>query len=92
MPRESLPPLNQRLPKHNPGSLLLKETFPLDPQGSPKPTPHLPARKGGKGMTKLRDIALRKAHNQMTMLKAYAQSVANAEPEQVEAIRSGSRR
>src|SRR6188474_1579367 len=40
------------------------------------------ARKGGKGMVKLRDVALRKVHNKMTMLKVYAQSVANAEPDQ----------
>jgi len=44
------------------------------------------ARKGGKGMVKLRDIALRKAHNKMTVLRAYVQSVANAELDQAEAI------
>jgi hypothetical protein len=44
------------------------------------------ARKGGKGMVKLRNVALRKAHNKMTMLRAYVQSAANAEPDQAEAI------
>jgi hypothetical protein len=44
------------------------------------------ARKGGKGMVKLRDVALRKVHTKMTVLKAYAQSIANAEPDKAEAI------
>jgi hypothetical protein len=44
------------------------------------------ARRGGKGMTQLRDVALRQAHTCMTLLRAYVQSVANAEPEQAEAI------
>jgi hypothetical protein len=44
------------------------------------------ARRGGKGMVKQRDVALRKAHSKMTMLKAYVQCVANAEPEKAEAI------
>jgi hypothetical protein len=39
------------------------------------------ARRGGKGVTKQRDVALRKTHNKMNMLKAYVQSVANAEAE-----------
>jgi hypothetical protein len=44
------------------------------------------ARTGGKGMAQERDVALRKAHGTMTMLKAFVQRVANAEPEQAEAI------
>ena len=44
------------------------------------------ARKGGKGMVPQRDVVLRKVHNKMTMLRAYVQSAANAEPDQAEAI------
>jgi hypothetical protein len=44
------------------------------------------ALKGGKGMVKERDVALRQAHNKVTMLRAYVQSVANEEPEKAEAI------
>jgi len=43
-------------------------------------------RTGGKGMAQQRNVALRKAHTTMTLLRAYAQNVANAEPEQAEAI------
>jgi hypothetical protein len=43
------------------------------------------ARRGGKGMVKERDVALRTTHNDMTMLRAYVQTTANAEPEQAEA-------
>ncbi len=43
-------------------------------------------RKGGKGMVPLRNVALRKAHTSMTLIRAYVQSVANREPEQAEAI------
>ena len=42
--------------------------------------------KGGKGMTQERDVVLRRAHGKMTVLRAYAQNVANAEPEKAEAI------
>jgi hypothetical protein len=76
-------------------------TMMTDNQNFPAPTPPLAevsasldtletseelARKGGKGMVALRDIALRRAHNNTTMLKAYVQSVANADPDQAEAI------
>ena len=44
------------------------------------------AQKGGKGMVKQRDVALRKAHSKMTMLKAYVQCIANAEPDKEEAV------
>ena len=44
------------------------------------------ALKGGKGMAQERDVALRGAHSHMTMLKAYVQVTANAEPEKAEAI------
>jgi hypothetical protein len=44
------------------------------------------ARTRGKGMAQQRNIALRRAHTTMTLLRAYAQSVANAEPGQAEAI------
>ena len=44
------------------------------------------ARKGGKGMVQERDVALRTVHNKMTMLKAYVQTTANAEPDRAEAI------
>jgi hypothetical protein len=44
------------------------------------------AQKGGKGMAQERDITLRKAHTCMTLLRAYVQCVANAEPEHAEAI------
>ena len=44
------------------------------------------ARRGGKGMVQQRDVARRKAHNKMTMLKAYVQSVANEDPEKAEAV------
>ena len=44
------------------------------------------AQKGGKGMVKQRDVTLRQAHLRMTMLKAYVQTTANAEPERAEAI------
>lgn len=44
------------------------------------------ARKGGKGVVKQRDVALRTVHNKMTVLKAYVQSTANAEPDKGEAI------
>jgi hypothetical protein len=44
------------------------------------------ARRGGKGAVAERDVALREAHIDMTMLKAYVQSAANAAPEQAEAI------
>jgi hypothetical protein len=44
------------------------------------------ALKGGKGMVKERDVALRQAHSKMTVLKAYVQSCANAEPDKAEAI------
>jgi carotenoid cleavage dioxygenase-like enzyme len=43
------------------------------------------ARRGGKGMVKQRDVALRRAHSKMTMLKVYVQTVANAEPDKAEA-------
>jgi hypothetical protein len=43
------------------------------------------AQKGGKGMVSERNVALRKAHNKMTVLKAYVQSVANEDPEKAEA-------
>jgi hypothetical protein len=43
------------------------------------------ARKGGKGMVPERDVALRRAHNKVTVLKAYVQSVANEDPEKAEA-------
>ena len=44
------------------------------------------ARKGGKGMVQERNVTLRRAHNKMTVLKAYVQSVANEDPEKAEAI------
>jgi hypothetical protein len=44
------------------------------------------ARKGGKGMVQQRNVALRKTHNKMTMLKAYVQTTANEDPEKAEAI------
>ena len=44
------------------------------------------AQKGGKGMVQQRDVTLRQAHLNMTMLKAYVQTTANAEPERAEAI------
>jgi hypothetical protein len=44
------------------------------------------ARRGGKGMVQQRDVALRRAHSMVTMLKAYVQCVANADPERAEAI------
>ncbi len=44
------------------------------------------AQKGGKGVVKQRDVSLRQAHLIMTMLKAYVQTTANAEPERAEAI------
>jgi hypothetical protein len=44
------------------------------------------ALRGGKGMAQQRDVALRKAHTKMNLLKAYVQCIANAEPEQAEAI------
>jgi hypothetical protein len=44
------------------------------------------ARIGGKGMAQARDVALRKAHTKVNLLKAYVQSVANAEPDRAEAI------
>jgi hypothetical protein len=44
------------------------------------------ARKGGKGKVPERDVTLREVHILMTALKAYVQSVANAEPEKAEAI------
>jgi len=44
------------------------------------------ARRGGKGMVKQRDVVLRTVHTKMTVLKGYVQSVANAEPDQAEAI------
>jgi len=37
-------------------------------------------------MVKQRDVTLRQAHLTMTMLKAYVQTTANAEPERAEAI------
>ena len=43
--------------------------------------PQKSARRGGKGVAKLRDVALRRVHNKMNVLKAYVQSVANAEAE-----------
>ncbi|HZF47710.1 MAG TPA: fibronectin type III domain-containing protein [Polyangiaceae bacterium] len=67
----------------------------------PAPTPPLPevsaaldalatreelAQGRGKGMVQERDVALRGAHSHMTMLKAYVQVTANAEPEKAEAI------
>ena len=44
------------------------------------------ARKGGKGMVQQRNIALRRVHSKMMLLKAYVQSTANADPDQAEAI------
>jgi hypothetical protein len=44
------------------------------------------AQRGGKGMVQQRDVSLRMAHLNMTMLKAYVQTKANAEPERAEAI------
>jgi len=44
------------------------------------------AQRGGKGMVKLRDVALRNAHGKMTLLRAHVQSVANAELKKGEAI------
>jgi hypothetical protein len=44
------------------------------------------AQKGGKGMVQLRDVELRKSHNNMTMVKGYVQGVANKHPEEAEAI------
>ena len=67
----------------------------------PEPVPPLPevstaldtleareelALKGGKGMVKERDVALRQAHNKTTLLRAYVQSVANEAGEKAEAI------
>jgi hypothetical protein len=37
-------------------------------------------------MVQERDVVLRRAHGKMTVLRAYAQSVANAEPDRAEAI------
>jgi hypothetical protein len=76
-------------------------TMMTDNQNFPTPTPPLAevsadlealeaseglAKKGGKGMVQQRDVVLRKVHHKMTMLKAYVQSAANAEPDQAEAI------
>lgn len=44
------------------------------------------ARRGGKGMVQLRDVELRRSHNNMTMIKGYVQGVANTKPEEAEAI------
>ena len=44
------------------------------------------ARKGGKGMVQERDVTLRRAHNKMTVLKAYVQGIANEDPDKAEAI------
>ena len=44
------------------------------------------AQRGGKGMVQLRDVELRKSHNNMTMVKGYVQGVANKHPEEAEAI------
>jgi hypothetical protein len=44
------------------------------------------AQRGGKGMVQQRDVSLRQAHLKMTMLKAYVQTEANADPERAEAI------
>lgn len=44
------------------------------------------ARKGGKGMVQERNVALRKTHSKMTVLKAFVQAVANEDPERAEAI------
>lgn len=44
------------------------------------------ANKGGKGMVKQRDVALRAVHTKMNVLKAYVQGTANAEPDRGEAI------
>jgi hypothetical protein len=44
------------------------------------------AQRGGKGMVQQRDVSLRQAHLNMTLLKAYVQTKANAEPERAEAI------
>ena len=43
MLRERLPALHEGLLEDNPGFLPFEEPIPLDPQGSPKRTPHLPA-------------------------------------------------
>jgi hypothetical protein len=40
----------------------------------------------GKGMVQQRDVALRRAHGKVTLLKAYVQSTANANPDRAEAI------
>jgi hypothetical protein len=76
-------------------------TMMTDNQNFPAPTPPLSevstdldaleaseelARKGGKGMVPQRDVVLRKVHHKMTMLRAYVQSAANAEPDQAEAL------
>jgi hypothetical protein len=44
------------------------------------------ALKGGKGMVKERDVALRQAHTKVTLLRAYVQSVANEAGEKAEAV------
>jgi hypothetical protein len=43
------------------------------------------AQKGGKGVVQQRDVSLRHAHRNMTMLRAYVQTTANADPERAEA-------
>ena len=42
--------------------------------------------KGGKGMVKKRNVALRRVHNKMSMIRAYVQTVANEDPDQAEVI------
>ena len=44
------------------------------------------ALKGGMGMVKQRNVALRKARNCMNLLTAYVQTTANEQPDQAEAI------
>jgi hypothetical protein len=44
------------------------------------------ARRRGKGMVQQRDVALRRAHGNVTLLKAYVQTTANANPDRAEAI------
>src|SRR5687767_5885343 len=68
----------------------------IDPLLSPGRAAHASARAGGDSVTpparggssrvKQRDVALRKAHSKMTLLKAYVQTVANAEPDKAQAI------
>lgn len=44
------------------------------------------ARKGGKGTTEARNVALRKSHSEMRLLRAYVQNTADKSPAQAAAI------